>query len=270
VTGPASVPDGAGVAQLAMYPFAAPLAAAQAIWAEVHRRCPWTPPALDQDLALREAWHHPDLVVAQTCGWPLVTELLRGPESSRVQVVGAFHPAVPSGDSYRYRSVLLARRLVDPSTLRQSVAAVNGDDSLSGWVSLLVGTTPLGEAVPDRWPGAVVFTGAHVESIRVLHEGGAEIASIDAVTLAHVQRDHPELIADLHAIGLGPSVPSLPVIAGPGVSAVKLDELRSAFGAVIADASASMREARGAMFVRGFTPLDASDYLPLLDLLPHA
>ncbi|WP_326490889.1 hypothetical protein [Lelliottia amnigena] len=45
-------------------------------------------------------WRHPDLLLSQTCGFPLMTQL---PD---VQTVGCFHYTAPGCDGIHYRSFL--------------------------------------------------------------------------------------------------------------------------------------------------------------------
>jgi ABC-type phosphate/phosphonate transport system substrate-binding protein len=249
-----------------MYPFASVRRGADQLWSAIHAQLPWTPDSLDWEVDLHDSWRRADLVVGHTCGWPLVTQLLAQPPAGRVQVIGAFHPDVAGAHGPAYRSAIVAREPADPVELRGRIAAVNSRDSLSGMVSLLVATTPAGERPPLSWPGEVRFTGAHLDSLLEVRDGHADIASIDAVTLALVRREQPDVADGLVEIGSGPLVPSLPVIAGASVSASHLDELRRTFEAVVDDPE--LASARTAMLVRGFSVRSIDDYLPLLELLP--
>ncbi|HDU5781619.1 TPA: phosphate ABC transporter substrate-binding protein, partial [Klebsiella pneumoniae subsp. pneumoniae] len=60
------------------------------------------PPAADSGDLLAH-WRQPTLLLSQTCGYPLVTQL---PE---VQTVGCFHYAAPGCEGRRYRSLLVVR-----------------------------------------------------------------------------------------------------------------------------------------------------------------
>lgn len=239
------------IASLAMYPFAHLRDAYDHLWKAVHSRLPGSPEALSHELDLHAVWHHRDLLVGQTCGWPLVTQL---PD---VAVIGAFDVRVPFGAAGRYRTVLIAAKPLGLQHFR--VAAVNGYDSLSGWVSLC---NALG-AVPEE----VLETGAHVESVRAVAEGRAEFASIDAMSFEFVAESQPSLAGRVHIIGHGPMVPSLPLVTA-SAHAHRLHEVRTAFAAAVADpALAAVCEV---LRIRGFVPFDRSDYLPLLGLRPPA
>lgn len=246
-----------GHASLNMYPFPPLRAAYERYWAAVHRRAPWAPAVLDWERPLAEVWVAPDLVVGQTCGWPLVTSL-----HHRVRVLGAFEPMVASAEGHRYRSLIVATRDAEIHSFAGSVAAVNSADSLSGWISLVTAVIGAG----GTWRGEVVHTGAHLESVRALHERRAEVASIDAVSWAHISTFHPGLVADLVVVGNGPLVGSLPLITAASTTDDQLAELRLALSGAFAE-----REAGAAMLVArmsGFVPLDVADYSALTALRP--
>jgi len=242
-----------------MYPFEWLRPAWEHLWSTVHEQAPWTPASLRWDGDVHDHWVDPDCRVAHACGWPVATTL-RGD----VEVVGAFALALDDADGHRYRSVVLANR---PVALRDvavtgTIAAANAPDSLSGWVSLLAATVGPGAT----WPGPVRWTGGHVESLRALQHGRAEVASVDELSLAYVRRHDPDLAAGLHEIGRGPWVPSLPVVVRAGTPVRLVDELRNAI--VESLRRPALAEARDDLFLDGFVALDDSAYRPLLALAP--
>lgn len=242
------------VASLAMYPLAPLRGATDELWASVRQHLGWGPDALEWSVLTPEVWHHPQLLVAQACGWPLVTEL-----ADSVAVVGTFDYDVPGAERGTYRSVLVSRHdtsIGELRTRRDVVVAANAMDSLSGWISL-----------QHAWggkPSTVVETGAHLESVRALATGRADVASIDAVSWALFADMEPGLVSPLHVVGAGPRVPCLPVVAGRRHTA-DVPALRAAFAAAVADAA--IADACAALRIRGFVPLDLADFLPLRALL---
>ena len=241
------------VASLAMYPFLPLRQVTDSLWSVVQSHLGWGPTVLEWDVVTPEVWSHPDLLVAQTCGWPLVTRL-----ADRMAVVGTFDYDVPGASGGNYQSVLISREAVPFDVLRSRpgvVAARNASDSLSGGVSL--------NQAWDGVPPLLVETGAHVESVRAVADGRADVASIDAVSWALIGSLEPELVRSLSVVGSGPLVPCLPVVV-PLRYAHHVSELRSAFTAAVADPAAA--DACAALRIRGFVPLDLEDYLPLLSL----
>ncbi len=74
------------------------------------------PPADDPEDLLAH-WRQPRLLLSQTCGYPLVTQL---PE---VQTVGCFHYAAPGCEGRRYRSLLVVREADSHRMLADFLAA---------------------------------------------------------------------------------------------------------------------------------------------------
>lgn len=246
--------DTVGRSALAMYDLAPIRPAVDALWAAVRERVAWIDSPLEWDVDLHRLWSSSELVVSQTCGWPLVTSLAPLMDAGDVRVLGTFVHDIPEAEGHTYRSVLVAG---DPSAMRASStgrAAVNSFDSLSGWVSLRWGV--LGSAA--AWPGEVVITGSHAASLAAVADGKADIASLDAVTWALSTLYRPELTAQVTVVGHGPRVPCLPLIAGRSVTDERAAQLRVAFAeAVAAPAAAPIR---AATLIERFVPLDRSEY----------
>jgi ABC-type phosphate/phosphonate transport system substrate-binding protein len=244
-----------------MYPFAPRRAAYEALWAGVHARAPWTPARLtwpdDPDAVdVQTTWTDASYVVGLACGWPMATTL-----APHVQAIGAFRYAIPEAIGHRYRTTIVATRPGTLANFAGASAAANSADSLSGWISLNVALHGLGCGLTHP----VTFTGAHVNSLRLLREGGAEVASIDSVSLAHLRRIDAELVAGLHVVGHGPLVPSGPVITPLTTTPDEVDELQSAFEGALADPA--LRSAREELLIAGFTRLTTADYDECLALV---
>ena len=237
-------------ASFGMYPFRALRPAWEHLWAAVHARASWTPAALTWDDAGPDDWTDSAWAVNHVCGWPVATTR---PET--VAVVGAFLLALPEADGHRYRSVLVASRPGDLSSFVApgTIVAANSEDSLSGWISLQAATVGLGRP----WPGRINWTGAHVESVRAVQAGEADLASIDELTWAHLLRLEPDLVDGLNVVGRGPLVPSPAIVTSSG----RVDELRRAFAEAMADPDTE--PARAALLLAGFVPLDHRDYANL-------
>ena len=239
------------IAVLAMYPFAHLRDAYDRLWSAVSTRVDGAPESLDRSIDVHDSWLRDDLLLGQTCGWPLMTRL-----ASRVHVVGAFDHAVGFASGGRYRSVLIAeapRSVGEWRSMPGCVVAANSDESLSGWVSLCW-----------AWGGPppnVLATGSHLESVRAVAERRASLASIDAVTFEFIAQQDPVLASLVHVVGHGPSVPSLPLVTS---FADRVGPLRDAFRAVIDDPG--LAGARSILRIRGFVPFDLTDYASLSDL----
>lgn len=238
-----------------MYPFPHVRAAWNRLWRRIALELEHAPRALDWDRDLHQVWRDPALLLGVTCGWPLVTQLGGG-----LVVVGTFDPAVPLAATGRYRSVLIASQATSVAGLHalpRAVAAVNGTDSLSGWVSLC-----------HAWggtPADVMVTGSHLASMRAVARGDAQVASIDAVSYELVAAVEPATTAALHVVGHGPLVPALPIVTA-AANAARVPELRNALAVAVTDPALAATCA--ALLIRGFVPFDRADYEPLLHLAP--
>jgi hypothetical protein len=245
------------IAELGMYPFDSVRWAWDALWTAVHQGTGWTPPKLAHTGDVHARWADPECLVNHVCGWPLA----RWYADDHV-VVGTFRLTIGDAVGHRYRSVLLSDRLAALDELvRPGVRAVaNSEDSLSGWVSLLAGTVgPAG-----AWPGAVEYTSAHYESLRMLAAGRADLACIDSWSLELIGRQEPELIAGLHRVGVGPLIPSPAVTLRGPADATDSAALATAFEAAVADPE--LAPALDALCIEGFERTTMADYLPTLDL----
>ncbi len=254
-------------ASLAMYPFAHLREAYQQLWDGIVKGVAADRRSLPAQLLLAQLmpaeltwtddvaglWASPDMFVAQTCGWPLVTAL-----AGRVRVLGSFTYDVDGAQGAHYRSAIVATRPGTVADFVGATVAVNNPDSLSGWVSLRC-------AVPGYGP--VVWSGAHRQSLVALQEGRAELAAIDAVSFAHIARSAPELVRGLHLVGRGPLVPSLPLIAPLALADADIAALRGALVAALGDPQ--LADACRQLRISGFEPLDFDDYAPIADLDPE-
>ncbi len=250
------------VAALPMYDLPELRAATDALWAAIAdelRAAGETdvPEALVRDRPAGEILGDPTLLLAQTCGYPLVTRL-----SEKVRVVGvASHDAEGCGPG-TYRSAVIvredggARRVVD---LRGHRAAVNAFDSHSGMNALRALVSNLARG--GRFFSAVSETGSHRGSIAAVREGRADVAAIDAVSWALIGDVAPEEREGLAVLAWTDEAPSLPYITGGPASDGTLVRLRSAIEAVMA--SPSLGEVRRRLRLVGFRPAEHDDFLPI-------
>ena len=246
--------------ELGMYPFASVAWAWDELWAAVHRRAPWTPERLTRSGDVQARWYDNDCIVTQVCGWPFVAL-----HRNDMHVIGAFTLDLDDAEpDAHYRSVLLSAHdgplaeLVGP----KSHAVANSADSLSGWLSLRAATVGAG----GEWPGTVTFTSAHLDSVRALAKGEADLASIDSWSLSFIAAEQPDLVRDLHRVGVGPRIPTPALTARKSISDALVSELRDAFDDASTDPDTA--GARAALHIAGFARLGLDDYLETLPLGP--
>lgn len=212
------------------------------------------PDALTWPADLHAHWRDPDLLLSQTCGYPLVTQL-----HASVQVVGAFRYTAPGCAGISYRSALLVRRDeagAGIEAFRHRVAAFNDRDSHSGFNALRALIAPL--AVDGRFFAAAIPSGSHRASIERVRSGRADLASVDAVTWAGWRRANPASADGLKVLGWTDAVPGLPLITAARTTPDDLARLRRALAAACADPS--LATPRAALWIDGFVPTDAAPW----------
>jgi ABC-type phosphate/phosphonate transport system substrate-binding protein len=244
------------IASLAMYPYPHLRSAYDQLWDGVRSKVSFAAPALDWVLDALPACRRHDLLLGQTCGWPLITEL-----ASTVRVVGTFDYVVEGATDGTYCSVLISTEQHESLAhiLRRVdlVVAANSVDSLSGWISLRSVAATHGVRL-DEPSEQVMWTGSHAASVDAVRRRRAHLASIDAVSWAHLDG------SGLSIVGHGPLVPCLPLVTSGSSTDVVFGELRAALTATVRDPA--MADVCATLKIRDFLVRDLADYegLPAL------
>ncbi|XBS71698.1 PhnD/SsuA/transferrin family substrate-binding protein [Acerihabitans sp. KWT182] len=152
-------------------------------------------------------WRDPRLLLSQTCGYPLVTML------PNVRPVGCFHYDAPGCEGIGYRSFILTRDREKGASLadfKGRRAVCNSADSQSGFHALRGMVRRITGGL--NFFSAVNFSGSHENSLAALQRGTADVAAVDCVTYALLQRHRPARIRSLKIIAQSPLTPGLPLI----------------------------------------------------------
>jgi ABC-type phosphate/phosphonate transport system substrate-binding protein len=212
------------------------------------------PAALPDDLLT--LWRRPDLLLSQTCGFPYrVLDL-----ADAVHLIATPIFEADGCEGPRYRSVIvvsataLARGAENLVACRGLRAACNSEDSHSGMNALRHAVAP--HAREGRFFASVLWTGSHIESLRALTTGLADVAAIDCVTFALLRDARPDLLADVKTIDMTASAPGLPFIASRALDERQAALLRDALDT----AHAADPERARVLRLRGFARLARSDY----------
>ena len=187
---------------------------------------------LDPDLKRTEdiyaLWRDPDLILGQTCGYPLMTEL----KDSVTYVATPVYTA-PLCEGPLHRSVVIARKAENAGSLaafRGSLCAVNGMDSNSGMNLLRATLAPV--AAGGHFFREIKISGSHRESLRMVAVGEADIAAIDCVSFAHFCRFDPDFVARIRVVAETGLTPSLPLITSRRASIETVQVIREALMAL--------------------------------------
>ncbi len=207
-------------------------------------------------------WRQPDVLLTQTCGYPLIAYL-----HNQVQVVATPCFTVTGCSGTDYSSALIVPANSDLQTLadcRGKRAAVNQVDSNSGMNALRHAVAPLSEQ--GRFFGEVVYTGAHRLSLERVAEGQSDLAAIDAVTFTYAQEQLPELTSRVRVIGYTASAPGLPMIASRRVPAEVVGLLQQSLDRLVE----SMPEVLARLHIKGFERLGFDAYQRVVALQEEA
>jgi len=186
-------------------------------------------------------WLLPDLLLSQTCGYPLTTRL-----KGKVQLVGSVAYDVPEAAGIWCKSVLICRAADVRQTLNDfagSTLAYNGCDSQSGYNALRALVAQhlaqqgwqAGKGEAPAFFGAKVETGSHGKSILAVAGSQADMASVDCVTFRLWQLANPELAKEVRVFGVTESYPGLPLITSLDTPAPVLEALQQSLHTVATD-----------------------------------
>ncbi|WP_137702039.1 phosphate/phosphite/phosphonate ABC transporter substrate-binding protein [Marimonas lutisalis] len=192
------------IAALPMYDRPETAAANDRLWQAIRAHLGHGPQALTRDMDVWDIWQNPDLLLAQTCGYPYRARL-----HGAVTLVGTPDYGLPGCPPGHYCSVFVARADDPVDTLDAFSGrrfAYNEALSQSGWAAPATHMAGLGLA-----PGPLIKTGAHRASARAVAEGRADFAALDAVTWTLIQA-HDSFAANLREITRTRPTPGLPLI----------------------------------------------------------
>jgi ABC-type phosphate/phosphonate transport system substrate-binding protein len=250
------------VAALPMYDFEELRESTDALWVAIAARLGGAAPAcLSRDASPEQSWNDPELLLGQTCGYPLVTSL-----RDRVALLATPRYRAPGCAGAMYRSAVIVRAGDGASSLadlRGRRCAVNDPASNSGMNLLRAAVAPLARGA-TRFFGGVVMTGGHVGSMRAVAEGRADVASIDCVTWAHVVTLRPAAAAGLRVLAWTEASPGLPLITSRHIDAATRSALLRALDDVARDPA--LAPVRDALRLEGFERLTFEDYGSVLAL----
>jgi ABC-type phosphate/phosphonate transport system substrate-binding protein len=206
----------------------------------------------------------PALWFGHTCGYPLMTRLL---EHVRPFCVPLFDVPGCDGKLYSSRFIVAADSEIDSiAASRGRVAAINGADSNSGMNVLRHAVAALADGKPffDR----VITTGRHVDSLRAVADGAADIAAIDCVSYQLIADSEPELCAGVRVIGDSVKTCGLPLVMPLGAigdcdTALLTAQLNRAL-------ERCDDAARRRLYLGGFAEVSLDDYGSILEVEKYA
>jgi ABC-type phosphate/phosphonate transport system substrate-binding protein len=249
---------GTPIAVLPMYEFPWTAAANDALWAAISARLDGAgveaPRRLTRGPDLASHWRDPRLIFGQTCGYPYVTGL-----KSLVTLIAAPEYAFPGCEGATHRSFII-RRARDPRhelrEFRGSTAGLNAHDSNTGMNLFRAAIARIAGGAP--FFGSIAVTGSHEASMTAVAEGQADLAAIDCVSFALIERSRPELAERVAIVAESAFSPSLPFIAAARLDALAIGAIQQALFTALADPN--LAEARAALGLAGARAAAPNDY----------
>lgn len=266
---PDLVPLPRGLATLPMYDLPELREATDQWWQAIRRALKDAgigdaPEMLDRSSLREDAWRSSDLLLTQTCGYPLTFDFR---DSLRAVAVPTY--LAEGCEPGIYRSAFVVRADDDGETLehyRGRRVAANGPDSQSGCNCLRAKIAPLAQSGP--FFSEVIWSGAHRASLHLVASGQADIAAIDAVTFALIRRVAPEEVSRLRVLGWSDPAPALPYATPISADRAMRERIRDALRQ--ADADPLARPAREALLIEDLQPIDSPNYRPIVEMAQSA
>lgn len=253
------------VASLPMYNPAEVPGASAALWSGFARHLRRAgiedvPDRLLENPAIPDHWFSSDLLLSQTCGYPL-THVLKG----RVQLVATpcYDAEGCEGSSYcSFVIVPVNSPAASPADLRGKRVAFNTPDSQSGMNTLRALIAPL--AGGKKFFAEVIETGSHAASLAAVASGKADLAAIDCVSFGMFRRHGRGDTKAVRVLCRTDSAPNLPFITAGDASPDLIMRLRDGLRAAMADPA--LTAARQTLLLKDIMLLPESAYQPILDM----
>lgn len=241
-------------AALAMYDRPETSAANDRLWACIRQQLGYGPDRLTRGADPWEIWQAPDLVLAQTCGYPYRARL-----HPHVTLIGTPDHGLAECAAGMYRSVFVVRRGAARQSLNHYATArfaYNEALSQSGWAAPQNHAQKLGFQFENT-----LQSGAHLTSAQWVATGQADIAALDAISWDLMQQ-HDDFATNLVALAHTDPSPALPFISAQNADQPRLFTAVSAAIAQLSDAD------RHALRLRGLVWIGAREYLAVRSPAP--
>ncbi len=214
------------------------------------------PAELSRDSSDTSHWLSPDLLLGQTCGYPFVTQL-----SGKVQYLATPQYLVEGCSGARYSSAVVVNREagLNRNSLRGTKLAYT---SLSSWSGYRVLISEYGEL--ESHFSKLVASGGHRISAKIVADGTADVAALDAVCWHMLQRYEPQTADRLKVIGWTSLWPALPLITSNESSMRTVEILRQGINDMLQDEE--MSGTLKTLGIGGIEILSSEHYLPMDDI----
>ena len=198
-----------------------------------------------------EIWLATDLLIGQTCGLNAIREL-----QGRVEVLGALDYGLEDCQPGQYRSVIVCRaedKVQRVEDFVNKTAAINSDDSYSGYGALLETVNPFVEK--GKFFKKTIICGSHRQSMKAIVDKQADVAAIDEVVW-NLGFDYEPAVDRLRVIGKTQPMPAPPLITN-----WSNNSLRNVLNEAIEEAVILLDETtKSALQLYGYKLMNSADY----------
>ncbi len=217
------------ISYLPMYDWPETKSQTDAFWSVLHGELQKheidAPPELTRETNGEDLWLSPELLLSQTCGYPLATSL-----KGKVRYVATPVYDVEGCQRSTYSSAIIAHKSNSLSidTIKGSTLAFSSMESWSGNKTLVEKFGVLADFF-----GSLEQSGGHRQSASMVARGYADVAAIDAVCWNFLLQYEPATTKDLKVIGWTKPRPALPFITSIQTSLETLSVLRTCLNKVL-------------------------------------
>lgn len=188
------------------------------------------PLALNRQMPLKQQWNNDKLFFSQTCGYPYITAFRH-----KLTLLGTPTYSHEGCETGLYSSFLVSKRTAatDLGWYHDRRLAANSTDSLSGLVALEITLAESG--YDETFFSDCLLSGGHINSMRLVAQGDADICCIDAVTWALACQTEATLTAQLQIVGQSPYFPALPFVTSSARTSEFTGQLQKALQSLCDD-----------------------------------
>ncbi len=222
------------------------------------------PSRLTHGLPVNKLWNDPSLFFTQCCGYDVVNQY-----SSLLCPIAVPHFSASGCSGSEYSSLIVVRddnTASDVLEMKDAIAVINGPESHSGMSALRHLVASRSER--GKFFSAIKISGSHIDSIEYIKEGSADVAPIDCVTYALLERYRPQSVWGLRVLGRTFTAPAPPyVIRKIGTLNFK-ERLWTALAKSYEDPS--LRSARQRLFLKDIEQVSSNYYDKIRAFEEHA
>lgn len=191
------------------------------------------PRRLNRRVAYERQWSSADFLFGQACGYDVRIAFAR-----HLQVVATPCYGAPGCEGSNYCSFIVVREGADfrnVEQLRGTRCVVNSPTSHSGMNVLRALVAPLHR--DGRFFSRVTVSGAHERSLRMIQQAEVDVAAIDCVTYALLERYRPAELAGTRVLHRTGQVPAPPFVTASSTPPETVAAMREALQRTFADPS---------------------------------